>query len=190
MLIAILGAGRSSRYGSDKLVQPCAGKPLGRWALDCALQMGAPIVWIAGEHEPIFITDSCPIAHNPHAAQGLATSVAFAASIAEAQRADALLIMLADMPLVTPALLARLIAAGAPAAFAQTDDRPGVPALIPSTAFAALQGLKGDRGAGPVLSNLAGLSLIPSDADALLDVDQPSALAKAAILLQSRAAAS
>jgi hypothetical protein len=151
--------------------------------------MEAPIVWIAGAQEPSFIRDSCPIAYNPHAALGLGTSVALAASIAEAQRADALLIMLADMPMLTPALLDRLMAAGAPAAFAQADGRPGVPALIPSTAFAELQGLKGDRGAGPVLADMAGLSLIPGDADALLDVDEPAALAKAAILLQSRAAA-
>lgn len=183
MLLAVLGAGRASRFGADKLAQPCAGKPLGRWALDAALTTGLPVIWVAGEDDPAFCLESCELVRNRQAADGIGTSVALAARIAAERKANALLVMLADMPLVTPELLARLIATGAPSACRQADGRSGVPALIPSSAYITLQSLSGDRGAGPVLASLPGLTCIECAPHELLDVDTPEALAEAARIL-------
>ena len=180
--IAILGAGRASRFGADKLAQLCADKPLGQWALEAALGTGLPVVWIAGETAPGFL-GAVEAVRNPDAAQGLSTSVALAARLAETRGAKALLVMLADMPLVTPALLTRLIEAGAPAACRQADGRAGVPALLPDSAFPALMALAGDRGAGAVIGALAGLTVIDCASEELLDVDTPEALAVAERLL-------
>ena len=182
ILIAMLGAGKASRFGADKLAQPCAGKPLGLWALDAARASGLPIVWIAGEQNPAFL-EGIEVIANPRAAEGISTSVALAAQIAQSRGAEALLIMLADMPLVTPALLTRLIVSGAPAACRQADGRPGVPALIPASAYPALIALTGDRGAGAVLAKMGRLTLLDCAANELLDVDTPEALAEAARLL-------
>ena len=187
ILITVLGAGRAARFGADKLVQRCAGRPLGAWALEAALQagrtQGAPVIWIAGERAPDFVT--CEVALHPRAAEGIGTSVALAAACARDRGVRALLILLADMPLVRADLLARLIAAGAPAACRQADGRPGVPALIPASAFPALMALTGDRGAGPVLAAMAGLTLLDCAPRQLLDVDRPEALAEAAALLEA-----
>ena len=182
ILIAILGAGRASRFGADKLAQLCVGKPLGQWALEAALGTGLPVVWIAGETAPDFLgaVEAVP---NPHAADGIGTSVALAARLAETRGAKALLVMLADMPLVTPALLTRLIEAGAPAACRQTDGRAGVPALLPDSAYPVLMALAGDRGAGAVIGALAGLTVIDCASEELLDVDTPEALTEAEWLL-------
>jgi len=182
--IAILGAGKASRFGGGKVLAPCGGKPLGQWALETALQTGLPVDWIAGESAPDFTQGRCIITHNPRAAEGIGTSVALAAELARESGADALLIMLADMPLVSPALLARLLAAQAPAAICHADGRAGVPALIPAAAFPALAALTGDRGAGPVLKSLPGLTLIDCDPALLLDVDSPGDLVEAARRLE------
>jgi molybdenum cofactor cytidylyltransferase len=181
-LVAVLGAGRASRFGADKLAQPCAGKPLGQWSLEAAQASGLPIVWIAGDHTPPFL-EVIEVIANPRAAEGISTSVALAAEVAQARGADALLVMLADMPLVTPGLLARLIATGAPAACRQADGRAGVPALIPAGSYPALMALTGDRGAAAVMAKVASLTLLDCAANELIDVDTPEALAEAARLL-------
>lgn len=181
--VAILGAGRASRFGADKLAQPCAGKPLGQWAVEAAARLDLPTLWIAGEVAPPFV--DCPIAHNRQAAEGIGTSVALAARHAADQGAEALLVMLADMPLVTPALLRRLTAAGAPAACRYPQGHAGIPAIIPASAFAALSGLRGDQGAGAILRDLPGLTLLDCAAHELLDVDTPQALAEAERLLRA-----
>lgn len=184
VLVAILGAGRASRFGADKLVQPCAGKPLGQWALEAASILGLPLVWIAGEQAPGYVT--CEVAPNPRAAEGMGTSVALAARLAQERGASALLVMLADMPLVTPDLLQDLLVAGAPAACRYPQGHAGVPALVPASAYPALMALTGDRGAGGILGGIAGLSLLDPPPECLFDVDSPEALAEAEALLRAR----
>lgn len=186
IVIALLGAGRASRFGADKLSQPCAGKALGQWALEAAQATGLPVVWIAREAAPDFVT--CEVALNSRAGEGMGTSVALAARLAGERGAKALLVMLADMPLVSPALLERLIAAGAPAACSY-DFEPGAPALIPAALFGELEGLSGDMGAARVLRGRGDVSLIHARAEDLLDVDTPQALAEAERLLRDRAPA-
>lgn len=179
-LVAILGAGSARRFGSDKLSLDCGGKPLGSWALDAALNARYPVVWIAGETKPAFLGGQCEILTNRRAGEGIASSVACAAQAAMARGVDALLVMLADMPLVSTGLLQRLVGAGAPSACAHPGPKPGVPALFPAGSFAALTGLNGDSGAGPVLRDLPGLTIVPAEAWELLDVDTEGNLAEAA----------
>ena len=185
ILIAVLGAGSARRFGADKLAQPCGGQPLGSWAMQAALATDAPVVWIAGNAAPAWV--ACNIAENPRAAEGIGTSVALAARLAANRGAKALLVMLADMPLVTTRMLHELIACGAPAAFRQADERPGVPALIPATLFDRLTGLTRDQGAGRILAAERSVTLLEAPAGALLDVDTPATMAMASQLLsQSR----
>lgn len=179
-LLAILGAGSASRFGADKVSQCCAGKPLGRWALDAALGAGYPVVWVAGGTRPAFVDGLCEILTNRRACEGIASSVACAAQAATARGVDALLVTLADMPLVGTGLLNRLVHAGAPSACVHPGRKPGVPALFPGASFAALGGLAGDSGAGRVLRDLPSLSLVPTEPWELLDVDTPANLAEAA----------
>lgn len=183
VLIAILGAGRGLRFGKDKLSMDCAGKPVGRWALDAALGTGCPVIWIGGENPPDFIGQDCALYINPDAHAGLSSSLRLAARMAGATAAQALLVLLGDMPMVTTDLLQRLIRTGPPSACLYPAGFPGVPALFPASLFRQLGDLSGDAGAGPLLRSLPHLQLIKPDRSSLLDVDTEDDLKQAATLL-------
>jgi len=177
--IAILAAGQAHRFGGEKLDMPVAGRSLGRFALDSALQLDAPRpVIIVREPVPDFARRAAEegvaeLILNPRADEGLATSVALAARSAALAGSRALLLMLADMPLVSPATLSRLAASaapGRPAAVRHPDGNAGIPACFTSDQFAALQELRGDRGAAALLRQ-AEVSLIDASAAELRDID-------------------
>lgn len=180
-LVAVLAAGRGERFGGGKLDAPCAGKPLGRWALDAAeaagLGPGTIVVGPAGAGYAAGWT----MLVNPAPEAGLGSSLALAARAALDQRAEALLVLLADMPLVEPAFLRRLAAAAPPAATRQPDGRAGVPALLDRALLEKAAMLTGDRGAGPLLS---GATLLDPPPGTLRDVDTAEDLAKVECVLR------
>jgi molybdenum cofactor cytidylyltransferase len=88
---------------------------------------------------------------NPDPEAGLGSSLALAARLALAGGRGSLLVLLADMPLVTPDYLRALTAHAAPAATYQPDGHAGVPALLDRALLEAAARLSGDRGAGPLL---------------------------------------
>ncbi|MET0361589.1 MAG: NTP transferase domain-containing protein, partial [Sphingobium sp.] len=137
-LIAVLAAGRGMRFGGGKLDADCAGRPLGRWILDMVVAAGAaPGIVVTGQHPPRFAQDATAagwsIVVNEDAEMGLGTSVATASRHATAAGAAAVIILLGDMPLITPAIVATLLKAddGAILATRHDDGRAGAPARFP-----------------------------------------------------------
>lgn len=188
-LVAVLAAGRGTRFGGGKLDAPCAGRPLGCWALAAVAAAGlAPGICITGPQPPQFLAGASGWTGviNPRPQEGLAGSLVAAVRAAQARGCAALLVVLGDMPLVTPALLAGLAAQAGPAA---TDHggHPGVPALLPAALFSALTQARGDHGASRLLACLPGLTLVAPPPATLLDVDTPADLARAATYLAARA---
>lgn len=183
LAIAILAAGGATRFGGGKLDALLAGKPLGCWALDAALAVPHDrLAVVVGDPMPAFARASgCELLINPRAAEGLGTSAALAARWAAGS--DALLLMLADMPLVSRATLDKLAATPGPAAVAYPVGKPGAPACFPAALFPALEALTGDIGAALVLRGLPNVSLLEVPAHELRDVDRPEDLAAIAALL-------
>lgn len=179
VLVAILGAGRSSRFGNDKLHQPCRGKPLGLWSLEAALRLGQRVIWIAASNHPCLVDGRCDVIVNPKHIEGIGTSIAIAAEAARVRGADMLLLMLADMPLVSSNLLQALIDHGAPAASRYPDGKLGVPALFPKSMLTVLESLSGDEGASSILRGMDNVRPLDGFASQLLDVDAPDDLAAA-----------
>lgn len=183
--IAILAAGEGRRFGGAKLDVTVAGRSLGRFALESALGLGAvrPLIVVNGV-APDFARRACEegvaeLIVNFRAHEGLATSVSLAAQRATASNSRALLLMLADMPMVSSATLQRLAASafpGRPAAVRHADGYPGIPACFTSDYFATLQDLEGDRGAGALLREADAISLIEVAAAELSDIDTPADL--------------
>ena len=173
--VAVLAAGLGTRFGGDKLDAPCAGKPLGRWALDAATGAGLKPGLLVTGPDGVGFGQGWTTLINPQPEIGLGSSLALAASLALASGKDALLVLLADMPLVTGAYLRRLAGHRAPAATRQPDGHAGVPALLDGRLIAAAAQLTGDRGAGPLLR---GAALLEPPRGMLRDVDTPEDLAE------------
>ncbi|MFT3965605.1 MAG: NTP transferase domain-containing protein, partial [Sphingobium sp.] len=77
--VAILAAGRASRFGGGKLDAACAGKPLGRWVLDAVAAAGAPPgLIVVGPRPPAFagdaLHDGWTVITNAEAERGMGTS--------------------------------------------------------------------------------------------------------------------
>ncbi|MET0238763.1 MAG: nucleotidyltransferase family protein [Sphingobium sp.] len=193
-LIAILAAGRASRFGGGKLDAPCAGKPLGNWAIEAVDAAGAPPgLIVVGPDAPSFtgiaMADGWALVTNPEPEAGIGGSVALAARHAECLGADALVLLLADMPLIDGAFIRQLLDGGSrdmPVAARYPSGKPGVPARFPAAMFADLSALSGDRGAAMLLAGRTGLLMIDPPAGSLLDVDDKEALARAESALRQR----
>jgi len=181
--VVVLAAGRGERFGGGKLDATCAGKPLGHWVLDGVADAGLdPGTLVVGPGS-VHFADGHPgwkLLVNPHPEGGLGTSLALAAQAALARGDQALLVLLADMPLVTPAFLRELAAMPPPAATGQPDGHAGVPALLDRALMEKAAALTGDHGAGPLL---AGATLLDPPAGMLRDVDTVEDLAEAEQLL-------
>lgn len=185
-LVAVLAAGRASRFGGGKLDADCAGQPLGRWVLDAVAAAGLPAgVIVTGPDAPLFArTSGWELLANPRAEDGLGTSVALAAQEALRCGASSLLVLLADMPLVGAVFLRQMAASQAPAATRYPAGRPGVPALFGAGLLPELAALTGDRGAASVLAGRADVALIEPPPGMLADVDTAQDLAAVTALLR------
>lgn len=187
LAIALLAAGSARRFGGGKLDADLAGKRLGRHALDAVLTLGCgkPLI-VVGPEAAAFATEAqteglaSPVV-NSQALEGLGTSVAHAARHAGEAGAKKLLLLAADMPLVSAATLRALIeaCANAPACVRHADGHPGIPACFPATSFAALAALGGDKGAGALLRS-SEVKVLDIDPRELRDVDTLAELKKLA----------
>ena len=175
--LILLAAGRSRRFGSDKLVAAFRGAPLWSWAARAAEEAGfAHRYLVVGPHSAISPRPGWQVVLNSRADEGMGTSIA--AGVAQARRHTRLVMTLADMPLVEPAHLS-LLASGEGPVFTQHDDgRPGAPAGFPRSAYPRLAKLAANEGAGSLEWHDA--DVIAPGSASLQDIDRQEDL----VLLQ------
>ena len=183
-LVAVLAAGAAHRFGGGKLDADLAGKRVGQWVLDAVAGAGLePGMIVVPGKVPAFAAQSgWPTLTNVCASDGIGTSIALAASAALGQ-GRALLVLLADMPLVSADHLRALLAHPGGAATAYPDGKAGVPALVPPGLLPHLAELDGNAGAGPFLSMQRDLARVAASGAMLLDIDRPEDLARAESIL-------
>jgi molybdenum cofactor cytidylyltransferase len=187
----LLAAGASRRMrGADKLLEPLPdGRPVLRAAAEAALASRADIALAVLPPNATARRDALSglgmeIVEAPDCAEGMAASLR-AGLRAAADRADAVVVLLADMPEVGADDIDRLIAAFDPAEGREivravaADGAPGHPVLFGRRFFETLAALTGDRGAREVLRDAADFVVeVPtSGRSALIDLDTPEAWA-------------
>lgn len=184
----VLAAGTSSRMGRNKLVETVHGKPLLRNAADAAIASRLDPVLVvtghqAGQSTAALAGAPVTLIHNRRYAEGLSSSLR-AGLAAVPEDCDGAMILLADMPDITPELIDRLIAAFDPRAgraicVATAGQRRGHPVLWARRYFPELMTLTGDKGGREILqTHAAQVVEIESDDNApLADIDTVEALA-------------
>lgn len=185
----VLAAGRSSRMGEgNKLRELVHGEALVRHAVKAALAARIACVLVVTGHDSAAIRAELTgldvtFVDNPEYALGLSTSLRAGIAAVPPDAAGAL-VLLADMPNVTPAILDRLIdqfsdASDAQAVVPTVLGQRGNPVLLARGLFPAIDGLVGDSGARKLLDQAgdAVIEVAIDDPAIALDIDTPEALA-------------
>ena len=191
----VLAAGRSTRYraaggqAESKLVDSFAGEALVRHAVRAALGARLAAVVVVTGHAGLAVEaalDRLPVlfVHNGDYGTGLASSLRTGLAALDG-RIEASVVLLGDMPLVTPALIKALVTAWESASQADaavpvtSSGERGNPVLLARSLFAAAGRLTGDEGARRLLRD-PGLRVIevPVTGNAArLDIDEPAGFA-------------
>lgn len=183
----VLAAGSARRFGADKRQ---ARLPDGQTLLDAVLRTQRAVlgtVLVVTGPDDVFATEACarhgavPVPC-PDAARGMGRSLA--AGIRAVQQLavppGAVLLSLADMPLVRVETLASLLArfqATGEAVMPVLGSRPGHPRVLPRGCWHALGRLEGDEGARHAVDWSRAQKVAVDDVGVLLDVDTPQDLA-------------
>ena len=181
MAILVLAAGSSSRMGRPKQLLRAGSKTLLQRSLETALASQCRQVYCvlgahASEIKPYVEDYPVQLIDNPRFQQGLSSSLRAGIEALEARGAEAVLVLLADMPNIHSAHLNALMELfhkhpRQPAATAYPDG-PGVPVVFPASHFPRLKALEGDKGAR-VLLNEDRQTINSLPFDDLTDIDTP-----------------
>jgi molybdenum cofactor cytidylyltransferase len=189
----ILAAGRATRFGAgpdtSKVLALLDGKPLVRWVAEAAVASQACGVIAVSGHVGAAVRHSLAglaVEHVQNAAYADGMAGSLQAGIAALPPAiSGAVVLLADMPRITTAIIDRLIAAyeadgaRADAVVPLHGGRQGNPVLLGRSIFAAVQTLSGDQGARRLFGDPQ-WTVLPcpiDDAAIEIDVDTPDALA-------------
>lgn len=184
----VLAAGGSSRMGMNKLLTEVGDKPLVRRVVEAASGSHAfPIVVVTGRDaaqvQAALAGCLVAFADNPEYSMGLSTSLRKGLK-ALPEDCDGAIVLLGDMPAVTPALIDRLVAAFDPAegraiCVATHGGKRGNPVLFARRFFAEIESIEGDIGARGLIGAYPELVReVEAESDApLIDIDTPEDLA-------------
>ncbi|MFK0314414.1 nucleotidyltransferase family protein [Pseudomonas sp. NPDC090233] len=177
----VLAAGSSVRFGGDKRRATLAdGRSLLVHSVEraCAVFSDVRVVVRAGERdEDLGLPADCRIITSPEAALGMGHSLAAgAASLADSE-AQAVAILLGDMPWIEPATLRRLaeVASASTIVLPRQSGQQGHPVIFGCDFWSELTQLSGDEGARSVVKAHRDRCVVLelNDAGVLRDIDTP-----------------
>lgn len=179
----VLAAGSSTRMGRNKLLLDLGGESLVRRAVRAAFSAGVDqVVVVLGHEEPRVRAEldglPCTPVVNPDHAEGAGTSVRTGVRHVAAE-ADAIVVVLADMPFVTAEMIAALVQryreTGAPVVASHYGDVQAPPTLYDQALFEELLSIPGERGAKEVVQRYESETIVVAwPESALRDIDVPA----------------
>ena len=185
----LLAAGKSSRMGSNKMLEEVDGRPMvARTAQRLLASRVRPIVAVLGNMagEVDAALGKLPVERvtNPNFADGLSTSLKRGLAALPGD-VDGVVVCLGDMPLIAGRDIDRLVAAfnpleGRAIVVPTRRGQRGNPILWSRQFFAEMMALSGDQGARKLLEEHVDLVVeVEMDNDAIfIDIDTPQALAE------------
>ena len=180
----VLAAGRGVRFGGDKRLAVMAdGRSLLAHSVDNARAVfeDVRVVLREGERAEAFgLSADCRVVISPEAACGMGHSLAAGVASLADSPAQAVAILLGDMPWIATASLRRLAQAASPSTIVVPchDGHSGHPVIFGRDLWPALQQLAGDQGARVIVQahGARQVRVHLDDAGVLRDVDTPGAL--------------
>ncbi len=181
----VLAAGESTRLGGVKQLMTFRGKPLVAYSVETALEGSlTPVIVVVGAkaeaiknalaHYPIHIVE------NTEPERGQSSSVHLGLDAIQGQ-VDAVIFLLADMPLVKLDLVKVLVKKHqeslGPVIVPSVEGKRGNPVLFDQRTFEALREVKGDQGGRAIFSRYPVVQ-VDWDDSALFDVDSEEDLQK------------
>lgn len=186
----VLAAGQSRRMGAaNKLLAEVDGKPMVRHVAEAVAASKAVSMTVVLGHEAdevrSVVADKDPsFAQNPDYAGGLSTSLKTGIASLKGDF-DGAIVCLGDMPMVTSAIIDRMIAAfdpveGRAIVVPTRRGKRGNPVLFAKRFFDEMTTVSGDVGARHLIGNHEDLvvELEIDDEAVLIDIDTPEALAE------------
>jgi len=179
----VLAAGSSTRMGRNKLLLDLGGETMVRRAVRAAVEAGVDeVVVVLGHEEPRVRAEldglPCTPVVNPDHAEGAGTSVRTGVRQL-AGRADALVVVLADMPFVTGEMIATLVRryreTRAPLVASHYGEVQAPPTLYDRALFDELLQIPGERCAKQVVRrHEQEVVVVAWPEGALRDIDVPA----------------
>ena len=180
----VLAAGSASRFGSTKQLAAVDGRPMVSLAVETAARACGDQTLLVTGHDSAAVARACAglpgfVTVNDAFDHGIGSSIAHAVKALPAQ-ASAILVLLADQPLVRAQHLQAIVAAWSGSndeiVASSYDGTLGPPVLFPRGCFADLEALDEDHGGRHLFSDERfRVTTIACEA-AALDVDVPDDL--------------
>jgi molybdenum cofactor cytidylyltransferase len=180
----VLAAGSSTRFGTTKQLAEIDGKPMVRRAVHLAEYACEDRYVLVAGNRWMDVHDACSplngyLVINDDFKTGIASSIATGVK-AVSESAEALLLMLADQPLITERYIDRMIKAWSESktsiVCSEFANTVGPPVIFPSAYFPELSQLEGDKGARPLLElHAENVIRLPFEG-AAMDIDVPADL--------------
>jgi len=182
--VVVLAAGRGERFGgaAPKQLAELGGRALVVHAIDAARasDAGAVTVVVSDDRVAALVPDGVEVVRNPTPESGIASSLQVALRALEPREVDAVVVGLADQPLVGAAAYRRVASAyddGARLAVATYRGARGNPVLIARRHWSEALDLDGDEGARVLLRRYGATEVPCDDTGDPSDVDTRADLA-------------
>jgi len=182
--LIILAAGSATRMGRPKQLLPYQGRSLILHAVEVALaSLCQPIIVVLGAYveqiKPELMPKAVQVVENSQWQEGMSSSIRAGISrlLKTNSKLDAVIISLADQPLVSPQIFNQLIQS-----YQETqkviiaskyNETTGVPALFSNALFPELMQLQGDKGAKALIQKHIDTGVILLIPEAAIDIDTP-----------------
>ncbi|GIN59335.1 NTP transferase domain-containing protein [Lederbergia ruris] len=179
-----LAAGKSIRMGRKKLALPIRTTTIGSMALREAVHSSLTQIYIVsnGDHtwvdQDLLTNKKCTFIPCPTASLGQSESLKWGVKHAAEEKMDAIIVLLADQPLIFTKIIDQLIIdfKNKPSLDYVSTSINGMimpPILFSSTMFSKMESLEGDKGAKVLLKDksLQGKKLISGNQMYFFDVD-------------------
>lgn len=175
----VLAAGEGARMGRTKQLLPFRGKTILECVVDNALASALHRVVVVLGHQadlliPLLAGRDVTVVVNPDYRLGQSSSLKAGLHALFAET-EAVLFLLGDQPLITPALIDRILdgfaASPSPIVLPVCDGRRGNPVLFSRETFSRLEALSADCGARPLFDEYAKRILLISVTDPAIHMD-------------------